>query len=153
MGDGPDGYPQVPIDPRLAGRIHRIPAVDPADVVAWVSGADVDVMAIQPADRNKVLSTPNKLFESLAGGVPVVASDFPAMRQIVAGDPDGPLGMLCDPASPAAIASAIRALLERTPDERADQRRRCLKAAHERWNWETEGARLVSLYLELDSPA
>jgi hypothetical protein len=32
---------------------------------------------------------------------------------------------------------------------REDLRRRCLKAAHERWNWETESARLVELYEEL----
>jgi len=129
MGDGPEGYPPVPADPRLAGRVHRLPAVPPADVVAWVSGADVDVMASPPVDENKLLATPNKLFESLAAGVPVVASDFPAMREIVARDPDGPLGALCDPADPRSIAAALRSVLDVSPEARADLRARCLRAA------------------------
>ena len=133
--------------------------VDPFDTndVLWAMTtrfqADVDVVAIQAADQNKVLSTPNKLFESLAAGVPVVASDFPAMREIVARDPDGPLGALCDPTDPRSIAAALRSVLDVSPEARADLRARCLRAAHERWNWETEGARLAELYAELGATA
>lgn len=136
-------------DPRLEGRVHYVPAVDPSDVLEWVSGADVDVMAILPADQNSVLSTPNKLFESLAAGVPVVSSDLPERRRIILEDPDGPLGALCDPSSPASIAAAIRSVLDLGPEARADLRARCLRAAHERWNWETESARLVALYADI----
>jgi glycosyltransferase involved in cell wall biosynthesis len=138
-------------DPRLAGRVHFIPAVDPNDVLSWVAGADVDVMAILPADQNSVLSTPNKLFESIAAGVPVVSSDLPERRRIVLEDPAGPLGALCDPTDPVSIAAAIRSILQVPEVERAELRARCLRAAHERWNWETEGGRLVSLYEELAS--
>jgi glycogen(starch) synthase len=130
-------------------RIHVLPAVSPDDLLGWVAGADVAVMPIQPSTLNHVLSTPNKLFEALAAGVPVVSSDFPAMRRIVIEDPDGPLGAVCDPTDPAAIAAAVRSILELDEASRADLRRRCLRAAHERWNWETEGARLLDLYAEL----
>ncbi len=138
-------------DARLAGRVHYLPAVEPAEVVAWVAGADVDVMAILPADENSRLSTPNKLFESLAAGVPVVSSDLPERRRIIMEDPGGPLGALCDPVDPASIAAAIRLIIDVAPAGRADLRARCLRAAHQRWNWETEGAKLVRLYAELDS--
>jgi glycosyltransferase involved in cell wall biosynthesis len=138
-------------DPRLAGRVHYLPAVDPKDVLAWVAGADVDVMTIIPADLNSVLSTPNKLFESIAAGVPVVSSDLPERRRIVLEDPAGPLGVLCDPADPASIATAIRSVVLAPAPERAALRARCLQAAHDRWNWETEGGRLVALYEELSS--
>ena len=134
---------------RYGGRLHVVGPVPPEEVVGWVSGADVDVMALQPSTLNHVLSTPNKLFEALAGGVPVVVSDFPGLRAIVVDDPDGPLGEVCDPASPAAIAAAIRRIVERSPEQTADLRRRCLAAAHERWNWETESAKLIGLYASL----
>ena len=140
-------------DPRLAGRVHYLPAVPPSDVLAWVTGADVDVMAILPADENSRMSTPNKLFESLAAGVPVVSSDFPERRRIVVDDPLGPLGALCDPADPHSIAAALRSILDLPADGRADLRTRCLQAAHERWNWETEGGRLAALYAELQGSA
>jgi len=102
-------------------------------------------MAIQPDTLNHRLGTPNKLFEAIAAGVPVVASDFPGIREIVA-DPAGPLGVLVDPTSPAAIAAGIRQILEAPAAERAALRARCLAAAHARWNWETESARLIELY-------
>jgi glycosyltransferase involved in cell wall biosynthesis len=95
------------------------------------------------------LSTPNKLFESLAVGLPVVSSDFPERRSIVMDDPDGPLGALCEPTDIGSIAAAIRSILDLAPVERADLRARCLRAAHERWNWETESAKLVALYASL----
>lgn len=141
------------LDARLAGRVHHLPAVSPTEVTAWVAGADVDVMAILPADLNSRLSTPNKLFESLAAGVPVVSSDLPARREIILGDPDGPLGTLCDPMDPTSIAHAIRSVLDVDPAARADWRARILNAAHERWNWETESVRLVDLYRELAASA
>jgi glycosyltransferase involved in cell wall biosynthesis len=106
-------------------------------------------MAIQPDDLNSRLSSPNKLFESLAAGVPVVSSDLPVRRRILVDDPDGPLGELCDPADPASIAAAIRRVLDVPPGERAARRARILRAAHARWNWEVEGAKLVALYDEL----
>lgn len=133
-------------DPRLAGRVHHLPAVAPDDVTAWVAGADVDVMAIQPADLNSRLSTPNKLFESIAAGVPVVSSDLPARRAIVMDADRGALGAVCDPTSPGAIAGAIRSIIDAPASGRAELRVRILRAAHERWNWETESARLVELY-------
>lgn len=136
-------------DPRLAGRIHHLPAVPPGDVTAWVAGADVDVMAILPVDLNSRLSTPNKLFESLAAGVPVVSSDLPTRRMVILDQERGPLGALCDPLSPASIAVALRSILDLPPVERDAFRARVLRAAHERWNWETESAGLVGLYAEL----
>lgn len=136
-------------EPRYGGRLHVLDAVPPDELLPWVASADVGVMPIQASTLNHALSTPNKLFECLAAGVPVVASDFPEMRRIVLGDPDGPLGAVCDPASVADVARAIREIVELPADAMAELRRRCLKAAHERWNWETESARLVALYADL----
>lgn len=136
----------------MAGRVHVLDAVPPAELLAWVAGADVGVVAIQPTTLNHRLSTPNKLFETLAAGVPVVASDFPAMRAIVIDDPDGPLGAVCDPTDPAALASAIRGLLELPPRAAADLRATCLRAAHARYSWEAEAGKLAALYSGFDQP-
>jgi glycosyltransferase involved in cell wall biosynthesis len=137
---------EIATDPAYGGRIHVLEAVPPAVLPLWVASADVGVMPIQASTLNHRLSSPNKLFESLATGLPVVVSDFREMRRIVLDDPDGPLGAVCDPADPASVAAAIRSILELGDDDRAALRARCLRAAHERWNWETESARLVALY-------
>lgn len=136
---------------RFGGRLHVLGPVPADEVVPWAAGADVEVIAGQPTTLNHLLSTPNKLFEALAAGTPVVIMDFPEVRKIVDADPAGPLGELCDPTDPRAIAAAIASILGRSPESIADLRARCLAAAHERWNWETEAAKLVGLYDDLAS--
>ncbi len=133
----------------VADRVHVLAAVPPDVLIDWVRDADVAVMPIRDSTLNHRLSTPNKLFEALAAGVPIVASDLPEMRRIVMDDPAGPLGLLCDPTDPASIAGAIADLLGRPAADRAALRERCRTAARDRWNWETESARLVALYADL----
>ncbi len=136
-------------DPRFRGRIHVLAAVPPEELLEMVAGADVDVIPLQHSTLNHWLCTPNKLFESLTAGIPVVVSDFPVMRAIVRADPAGPLGEVCDPADPGSIGAAIRAILELDPAARAALHERCRLAAWDRWNWETESAGLLELYADL----
>jgi glycosyltransferase involved in cell wall biosynthesis len=136
-------------EPRFGGRLHVLDAVDPSVLLDWVAGADVGVIPGQRSTLNHLLSSPNKLFESLAAGVPVAIMDFPYVHGIVLDNPGGPLGTVCDPADPASIARAIRAIIDQPVAERDALRSRCLSAAHDRWNWETEAARLVDLYAQL----
>ena len=149
LGYRPTVLEPILADVRLAGRVHLLQAVQPSELIDWISDADVDVMAILPVDLNHILSTPNKLFESLAAGVPVVSSDLAVRRRIICDDPDGPLGAMCDPSDPASIAAAIRSIIDASPEQQADLRRRCLKAAHERWNWEAESFHLIEVYRRL----
>ncbi len=136
-------------DARFGGRVHVLDAVDPSVLLDWVTGADVGVIPGQPSTLNHLLSSPNKLFESLAAGIPVAIMDFPYVHRIVLDDPGGPLGTVCDPTDPASIARAVRSIIERPDEERLALRARCLRAAHETWNWESEVARLVELYAGL----
>jgi glycosyltransferase involved in cell wall biosynthesis len=133
-------------EPRFGGRLHVLAAVPPDDLLGWIATVDVDAIPILPTTLNHRLGTPNKLFESIAAGVPVVVSDFPVMRHIVLDDPLGPLGAVCDPADPDSIAAALGSILNRSDEERAQLRDRCSKAAAARWNWETESQALLSIY-------
>ena len=136
-------------EPPFAGRVHLLDSVPPDELLAWTASADVSVMAIQPSSVNHRYTTPQKLFESLAAGVPIVASDLPGMAEIVSATRTG---ILCDPTDPAAIAAAIRALLESPPEERDALRGRALAAAHERYNWEIQVETLFAVYRELLAP-
>ena len=79
----------------------------------------------------------------------MVASDFATMRDILLGDPDGPLGAVCDPTSAQAVATAIHSILSLSPSASAALRARCIRAAAARWNWEVQAARLTELYTAL----
>lgn len=129
--------------PELADRVRMMGAVDPGDLLDWVSCADVVAMPIQGSTLNHRLTTPNKLFEAMAAGVPSVVSDLPGMATIVR---ETGCGTLVDPTDPAAIAAALRDVIALPDAEWQAWRRRCLAAAHETYNWEVQVARLLELY-------
>jgi glycosyltransferase involved in cell wall biosynthesis len=144
-----EAYRQLAADRHLADRVHVLDAVAPSELLSWIAGADVGAMPIQPSTLNHVLSTPNKLFECLAAGVPVVTSDFPAVREIVLGDPLAPLGAVCEPGDVADVTRACASILELSEPLLADLRARCLRASRERWNWQAQAQTLVSVYREV----
>lgn len=125
------------------GRLHVLPAVAPADLLEWVASADIVAMPIQPSTLNHRLTTPNKLFEAMAVGVPVVASDLPGMAPIVA---ETGCGVVCDPTDPGAIAGAIRSIFALPPAERQAMTRRALDAAAGPYSWEAQVAVLLAEY-------
>jgi glycosyltransferase involved in cell wall biosynthesis len=129
--------------PALTGRLHLLPAVPPAELLDWVASADVAAMPIQPTTLNHRLTTPNKLLEAMAVGVPVVASNLPGMAAIV--ERTG-CGVLCDPTDPASVAAAIRSLLDAPPVEREERRERTLAAAHGTYSWEAQLEVLLAEY-------
>jgi glycosyltransferase involved in cell wall biosynthesis len=148
LGFGPDRERLLgrAADPAFNGRIHLLDAVPPAELIPWVASADVGVMPNQPRTLNERLSTPNKLFESIAAGLPVVSSDFPERRRIIIDDPLGSLGAVCDPTDPRALARAIHSIIGLDVASLSDLRRRCSTAAAERWNWESEAEALLDGY-------
>jgi glycosyltransferase involved in cell wall biosynthesis len=126
--------------------VFLVPPVPPSELLEWTASADVTVMAIQPSSLNHHYTTPQKLFESLAAGVPVVASDLPGMAGIVRANG---VGLTVDPTSPPAIAAAIRELLDAPDDERQAMRERVLAVAHARYNWEAQVETLMGVYARL----
>ena len=94
---------------------------------------------------NYLESYPTKLFEYMASGVPVVASDFPLWRQIVE---DAGCGLLVDPESPEEIAEAIDWLMDH-PEEAAQMGANGKVAARQTFNWPSEAEKLLALYKRL----
>lgn len=127
----------------LVGRHYTLPAVPPDDVPRWAASADVSLVPAAAVSLNHRLSTPNKFWESIAGGTPVVVSqDLEVMAAIV--ESEG-LGATFPGSGAAALAGGIRAVLDAPPVVRAATRARVLAAARERYNWDAT----VQPYLSL----
>lgn len=137
-------------DPRYAGRHATLPAVPPDDVPAWTASADVSIVAVPANSLNQRLSTPNKFWESLTAGTPVVVGrDLEVMRAIV--EADG-LGAVADPADPDDLARALRSLLDASAEDRAALRERCLAITRDRYSWEVAAVPYLALVDRLVAP-
>lgn len=88
---------------------------------------------------------PNKMFEYMAAGLPLIASDFPLWREIVDG---AGCGLLVDPLNPNAIAEAMQWILDHPEDAKA-MGLRGRKAVEKTYNWEPEAEKLIGLYHRL----
>lgn len=142
LGEG-DLLPELrkmALEPRYRDRLFLHESVSVDELPDWVVGADVGVMAFQPIAQNNIFGTPNKLFECMAVGVPVVVSDFPEMGRIVR---ETGVGETCDPADPASIARSIRTVLDH-PRERYE--RASAAAVADKYSWVRQAEILVSAY-------
>nr|MBA2381293.1 glycosyltransferase [Chloroflexota bacterium] len=103
---------------------------------------DLAACLIQPTTLNHRLSTPNKLFEAIAAGVPLLAADLPAIAEIVR---RWEVGWLVDPTDIDAIRHGLRSLIDQ-PELRAAMAERARIAAATELNWAHEFAALADLY-------
>ncbi|MBB1624647.1 glycosyltransferase [Achromobacter sp. UMC71] len=98
---------------------------------------------------NYLDALPVKMFEYMAAGVPVLASDFPLWRQIL--DSSG-TGRCADPLDATSIARSINAMLATPADELERIRAACRLAARTTYNWRNEEAKLIDAYAKIATP-
>jgi glycosyltransferase involved in cell wall biosynthesis len=97
---------------------------------------------------NHVDAQPNKMFEYMSAGIPVVASDFPLWREIITGND---CGILVNPLDPKEIAGAIDELA-RGPERARRMGQNGRKAVEERYNWGVEEQKLLAFYSDILEP-
>lgn len=126
---------------RGSERLEILGFVGHQAVARLLGSARVGLAVLHP-ELNYMDSYPTKLFEYMAAGIPVVASDFPIWREIVerAG-----CGLLVDPLDPAAIARALDWLL-RDPERAASMGEAGRQAVLARFSWKHEEEKLLGLY-------
>lgn len=139
-------FTEAAAQPRCRGsvgwaRVKDHGFVERARVRDVMQNSFAGVVTFLPAP-NHVDSQPNKMFEYMSAGIPVIGSHFPLWREIIEGND---CGICVDPANPAEIARAIDHLYKDQVAARA-MGRRGRDAVLSRYNWEGEGDKLVSLY-------
>jgi glycosyltransferase involved in cell wall biosynthesis len=127
-------------------RVHLLPPVRPDELMPWTASADVSFVGQPPRTLNQRMNLPNKLFESLMAGVPVIVSEGNEQCRLVS---DERVGSCVDVDDPAAIAAACAALLTQSDDERVALRTHCRQVALERYTWEGNADGLLDVYRRL----
>ena len=147
LGDPEPGYGR-----QLVGHIRRrqvqdratvLPSVPLDDLLAWTAEADVGVTLLQDSCENHRLALPNKLFEYIAAGIPVVASALPEIEGLVT---SYGVGWCVRPDDPGRVAWALRRALAERGDPALHDR---LERARGELAWCRERQHLVALYDQL----
>ena len=115
-------------------------------LVSWVAHATLSVAPLSECSRNLDQGcAPLKILESMALGVPVVASNLPVTREIMG---DGTGGRLIRADRPSELARTIRLLLE-SPDELRSLGESGRRRIEEKFTWSRSCAMLQELYHRL----
>lgn len=115
------------------------------DQMAGLLGQVCAGLVIFYPDPNHLQAQPNKLFECMSAGIPIIISDFPLWRKII--EQVG-CGLLVDPLDSQAVATAIEYLMTH-PAEAEAMGSRGKKAVSDKYNWENEQQKLFSFYEKL----
>lgn len=134
---------ELATDLGVEAKVYFHPAVPPSDLAPYTAGGDIGVSLIEDVCLSYHYCLPNKLFEYMQAGFPVIVSNLPEMRKVVE---EHKVGLVLDSWDPEIISSEINAFwghdLYRTYSENA------VKAARI-FCWEREENKLTELYARI----
>ncbi|MFA5891158.1 MAG: glycosyltransferase [Actinomycetota bacterium] len=135
------GLEQLVASLGLAERVKFRASVPHSELLSWTAGAWCGASLLVDTCLNHRYSLPNKLFEYLAVGVPLICSDNEEIGEFVRAHS---CGEVCNPSDPASVAAAIQSLAARH-----DAAAEAARAAGKIHRWEDEERALLDLYANL----
>lgn len=141
------------IHEKLLGRLERMPEwknvkwsgfVTRSEMTSILNNSFAGFVIFWP-EPNHIEAQPNKLFEYMSAGVPVIASNFPLWREIIEGNN---CGICVDPLDTEEIARALKRL-NSEPQLVAQMAENGKRAIAERYNWMNESKVLLDFYAGL----
>ncbi|MBN2310507.1 MAG: glycosyltransferase [Candidatus Hydrogenedentes bacterium] len=127
------------------GRVVIRGMVPTAELLEYAASAHVGLQVQRNEGLNNYYCAPNKLFQYMAMGVPVIASNFPGMIDVVEGNQ---VGVCVDPDDSRQIADAANRILADDEQWRA-MSANAVRAAQERYCYEVEGKKLLDALCEM----
>ncbi len=146
LGGGPlrPALQKQTADAGIADRIRFVDSVPSDRLPAYTASADLGVTLLQDTCLNHRFALPNKLFQYFMAGLPVVASDLPEIRRVVA---PHDTGILVEPGNRTALVAALRRAVAQKPLR--EQWRQNIPRVFETFNPDSVSERLMHIYGEL----
>jgi glycosyltransferase involved in cell wall biosynthesis len=146
MGATRDQLEALIVSEGVEDRVKLLPPAPYAELLDWTASADIGLNVASPGySLNVRYFLPNKLFEYLMAGLPVLTSPLQAMVEIVQ---TYDVGQVLSSLAPADIGEAINRMLA-DPVALARQHRNALEATSNDLYWEKESLRLLDLYKDI----
>jgi glycosyltransferase involved in cell wall biosynthesis len=122
-------------------QVETLGFIDREGVKATMARSMAGMVLFYP-EPNHIDAQPNKMFEYMSAGIPVIASNFPLWREIIEG---ANCGICVDPLNPKEIADAEVYLFE-NPKEAEEMGKRGRIAVKRQYKWCIEEKKLLKLY-------
>ena len=140
----------------LEEEVKRSPSWQHVEFHGWKTSSETKELLSQSKaglvcfhpEPNHIDAQPNKLFEYMQAGLPVIVSDFPRWREFIA---QHQCGLVVDPLDPSAVAHAITWILDH-PEEAEAMGQRGREAILQAYSWESESEKLLALYQRILKP-
>lgn len=125
----------------LTGRVYFHSAVPQNELLTLTAAADAGVIPYQATCLNNHYCTPNKLFEFIAAGLPILATDLPEIRRLLEGQQ---IGLVGDTGSPQKLAALMDDFF--SDEHRFAAWKAQVSAVRQLICWEKEEKKLVEIY-------
>jgi len=125
-------------------KVNELGFLNRKQVNGVLSRSRVGLVTFLPAP-NHFDAQPNKMFEYMSAGLPIITSNFPLWREIVEGNK---CGICVDPLDPKMIGEAIQHIVYH-PLEAEKMGKNGRQAVEKKYNWTIEEQKLFKLYKEL----
>lgn len=124
-------------DPLFEGRLHCIPKLPFEQLRVLTASADVGLSLDQAGHGNYEMSLPNKLFDFMHAGLPMVVT---ARKEVAAIVRAHGLGKVVEDASPATLSKAVQAVLANEKEAWS----KALKLASDQFHWGVDEPQILA---------
>lgn len=142
IGNIREDIAEMPGSQDVRKRITATGYLPPGEMYAKMTEGGIGLLVFQPHYYNVYIGLPNKLFDYMHLGLPVIASDFPEIRKIVN---EADCGILVDPTDVGAITASMAYLID-NPDEARRLGENGRRAVEEQYNWKRVEGELLGVY-------
>ncbi len=131
-GDSWQNILNLASDKTLKNRVRCISRISKTELQSYTAAADIGISIDKPTNLNYKYSLPNKIFDYLQAGLPVLVSRIPELENLLN---EFPCGVFIENHNPRHIAEQIK-ILAHHPN--LDQFKMQSKRAAQKYTWNTE---------------
>ncbi|MDQ7817010.1 MAG: glycosyltransferase [Melioribacteraceae bacterium] len=147
IGDGEQrkNFERMTTELNLKNRVFFVGAIHQNELINYTAGGDIGLSIIENISVSYYHALPNKLFEYIMAGLPVLTSDLPQMKRIVETYQVGEAINISDPGN---LVRSLKKWID-NPDLLREYKNNCPVAAKE-LNWQEEYNRVRTKLLGID---
>jgi glycosyltransferase involved in cell wall biosynthesis len=128
----------------LGNKVKFFPKVSWETLMRYTKSADIGICIEKDTNLNYRYSLPNKLFDYIAAGIPVIASDLPETGKIIK---ENNCGMVINRVTPEDLSNAFSEL-KNNPGFLSELRRNSVLTS-EKLNWDNESKKVKEFYRKI----